>query len=117
MKQYIFLLLLTFGVIIIPSSSVAPCYAKDGKLLSDVFETDKRQEQLKLQESELLYYYDEDDSEVYVSETYADADAFVTGLKDNANLRWQICVEADEMICEANGNTVFFLMSPASLEQ
>ena len=50
MKQYIFLLLLTFGVITIPSSSVAPCYAKDGKLLSDVFETDKRQEQLKLQD-------------------------------------------------------------------
>lgn len=47
----------------------------------------------------------------------ADADAFVTGLKDNADLRWNICVEADEMIAEANGNKVFFLMCPATLEQ
>ncbi|MBQ8823079.1 MAG: hypothetical protein IJZ82_10575 [Lachnospiraceae bacterium] len=47
----------------------------------------------------------------------ADIDAFMTGLKDNANLRWQICVEADEMICEANGNTVFFLMCPTTFEQ
>lgn len=47
----------------------------------------------------------------------ADVDAFVTGLKDNANLRWQICVEAEEMICEANGNTVFFLMCPTTFEQ
>ncbi len=47
----------------------------------------------------------------------ADVDAFMTGLKENANLRWQICVEADEMICEANGNTVFFLMCPTTFEQ
>lgn len=47
----------------------------------------------------------------------ADVDAFMTGLKDNANLRWQICVEAEEMICEANGNTVFFLMCPTSFEE
>lgn len=47
----------------------------------------------------------------------ADVDAFMTGLKDNANLRWQICVEADEMICEVNGNTVFFLMCPTTFEQ
>lgn len=47
----------------------------------------------------------------------ADADAFVTGLKDNANPRWQICVVADETIVEVNGNKVFFLMSPMTLEQ
>lgn len=47
----------------------------------------------------------------------ADVDAFVTGLKDNANPRWQICVTADETIVEANGNKVFFLMSPLTLEQ
>lgn len=47
----------------------------------------------------------------------ADADAFVTGLKDNANPRWQICVTADETIVEVNGDKVFFLMSPISLEQ
>lgn len=47
----------------------------------------------------------------------ADVDAFVTGLKDNANLRWNICVEADEMVVEANGNKVFFVMCPATIEQ
>ena len=47
----------------------------------------------------------------------ADADAFVTALKENANPRWQICVTADETIVEVNGDKVFFLMSPISLEQ
>ncbi len=47
----------------------------------------------------------------------ADADAFVTGLKDNADLRWNICVEADEMVAEANGNKVFFVMCPTTIEQ
>lgn len=47
----------------------------------------------------------------------ADTDAFVTGLKDNANPRWQICVTADETIVETSGDKVFFLMSPLTLEQ
>ena len=47
----------------------------------------------------------------------ADVDAFVTGLKDNADLRWNICVEADEMVAEANGNKVFFVMCPTKIEQ
>lgn len=47
----------------------------------------------------------------------ADVDAFVTGLKDNADLRWNICVEADEMVAEANGNKVFFVMCPTTIEQ
>lgn len=47
----------------------------------------------------------------------ADQAAFMDTLKDNANLRWNICVEADELIVEANGNKVFFLMCPNSLEQ
>ena len=47
----------------------------------------------------------------------ADVDAFVTGLKDNANPRWQICVTADETIVEVSGDKVFFLMSPLTLEQ
>lgn len=45
----------------------------------------------------------------------ADVDAFMTGLKDNANMRWQICVEAEEMIAEADGSTVFFLMTKKNL--
>lgn len=47
----------------------------------------------------------------------ADVDAFMTTLKENANPRWQICVEAEETIVEASGNKVFFLMSPISIEQ
>lgn len=46
-----------------------------------------------------------------------DVDAFVKTLEDNANLRWNICTEAEEMICEAAGNTVFFVMCPKSFEE
>ena len=45
-----------------------------------------------------------------------DADAFVKGLEDNANLRWNICTMADEMAAAAEGNLVFFVMAPASLD-
>ena len=44
------------------------------------------------------------------------AEAFVTTLKDNADPRWQICVEAEETVCEAEGNKVFFVMAPLSNE-
>lgn len=44
-----------------------------------------------------------------------DVDAFKTTLKNEANLRWNICTEAEEMVCENVGNTVFFLMCPMSL--
>ena len=47
----------------------------------------------------------------------ADIDAFKTTLKDSANLRWNICVEAEELIVENDGNKVFFLMCPKSFEQ
>ncbi len=46
----------------------------------------------------------------------ADVDAFVKTLEDNANLRWNICTQADEMVAVAEGNTVFFVMAPASLD-
>lgn len=46
----------------------------------------------------------------------ADVEAFKTTLKTEANLRWNICTQADEMVCENVGNTVFFLMCPVSLE-
>lgn len=47
----------------------------------------------------------------------ADVEAFKTTLKDSANLRWNICVEAEELIVENEGNKVFFLMCPKSFEQ
>ncbi len=47
----------------------------------------------------------------------ADADAFVTTLKDNANLRWNICTAAEEMLVEKVDSFVFFVMAPLSFEQ
>ena len=54
----------------------------------------------------------------YVFELAADADvdAFVTTLKENANLRWNICTAAEEMLVETEGNFVFFIMAPLSFE-
>lgn len=46
-----------------------------------------------------------------------DVDAFIKTLEDNADLRWNICTEAEELIVENEGNTVFFLMCPKSLEE
>lgn len=45
----------------------------------------------------------------YVFET-SDAAALEDSLKANANLRWNICTEADEMVSATNGKFVFFMM-------
>ena len=47
----------------------------------------------------------------------ADAEAFKQTLEDNANLRWNICTEAEEMVVDSEGNKVFFLMAPQSFEE
>ena len=44
------------------------------------------------------------------------AEEFTKMLKDNADLRWNICTEADEIIVDYSGDTVFFLMCPKSFE-
>ena len=54
---------------------------------------------------------------VFGLEDGADVDGFVQTLEDSANLRWNICTEAEEMVAEAEGNTVFFLMCPKSFEE
>ena len=48
----------------------------------------------------------------------ADAEAFIATLKENADLRWNVCTEAEEIIIEKaeNTNKVFFLMSPLKLD-
>ncbi len=53
---------------------------------------------------------------VFVLEDGADVEGFKTTLSDSANLRWNICTEAEEKIVENVGNTVFFLMCPKSLD-
>lgn len=54
---------------------------------------------------------------IFVLEDGADVDAFKTTLKDSANLRWNICTEAEELTVDSEGNTVFFLMSPKTFEE
>ena len=46
----------------------------------------------------------------------ADVAGFVKGLTDNANPRWNICVTADQTVIGSVGNTVFFLMCPATYD-
>lgn len=46
----------------------------------------------------------------------ADVESFKSTLEAEANLRWNICTAAEEMVCESVGSTVFFLMCPMSLE-
>ena len=53
---------------------------------------------------------------VFDLEEGTDSAAFMQTLKDNADPRWNICVEAEETICEQVGNKVFFVMCPKSLE-
>lgn len=53
---------------------------------------------------------------IFTLEEGADVDAFKSTLTTEANLRWNICTAAEEMVCENVGNTVFFLMCPVSLE-
>ena len=40
---------------------------------------------------------------------------YVSDLSANCNPRWNVCVEADETLVGYYGNTVFFLMCPASM--
>ena len=51
---------------------------------------------------------------VFRLDAEADVDAFVQMLKDQAMLNWNICTQADEMLCDAVDHTVFFVMSPAN---
>jgi hypothetical protein len=54
---------------------------------------------------------------VFELENEADVSGFISNLKSNANLRWNICVAADEMVTGSVGNKVFFVMCPTSLEE
>ena len=54
---------------------------------------------------------------VFELENSADVPSFISTLKSSANLRWNICVTADEMVTGSVGNKVFFVMCPTSLEE
>ncbi len=53
---------------------------------------------------------------VFELEEGTDGEAFMQTLRDNADPRWNICVEAEEMVMDQVGNKVFFVMCPTSLE-
>ena len=54
---------------------------------------------------------------IFDLEDGADTDAFMQTLKDSANLRWNICTEAEELTVDSEGDKVFFLMSPKTFEE
>ena len=54
---------------------------------------------------------------VFVLEDETDVDAFTKTLEDNANLRWNVCTEAEELVVESKDNMVFFVMCPAQFEE
>ncbi len=54
---------------------------------------------------------------VFELENAADTGAFISKLKGSANMRWNICVEAEEMVTGSVGNKVFFVMCPKTLEE
>ncbi len=54
---------------------------------------------------------------IFELEEGSDIAAFKDTLKNNANLRWNICTEAEELIVENVDNKVFFIMCPKSFEE
>lgn len=53
---------------------------------------------------------------IFELEDGTDGEAFMQTLKDNADPRWNICVEAEETVVGQTGNKVFFVMCPTALE-
>lgn len=49
---------------------------------------------------------------IFTLEEDKDVDAFVELLEQNADLRWNICTEAEETVITSVGKKVFFLMAP-----
>lgn len=54
---------------------------------------------------------------VFVLEDGVNAADFIANLRKNANLRWNVCVEAEEMVTGNVGNKVFFVMCPKQFEE
>ncbi len=53
----------------------------------------------------------------YLFEVEGDVNAFIATLKENADLRWNICTSADEMVVGSVGNKVCFVMAPSAFEE
>lgn len=53
---------------------------------------------------------------VFVMEEGTDIDAFMNDLKENANLSWNICVTAEDMVIDRADDKILFVMCPLSFE-
>lgn len=53
---------------------------------------------------------------VFTLEDGVNASDFISTLKSSANLRWNICTTAEEMVAGSSGNKVFFVMCNKSFE-
>lgn len=53
---------------------------------------------------------------VFTLDGSVDGSAFCQTLRNAADLRWNICTEADELVVTQSGSKVFFLMCPTSFE-
>ncbi len=53
---------------------------------------------------------------IFTLDDGADTDAFIKMLEESANLNWNICTTADEMLTAKKGNKVFFVMSTYGME-
>lgn len=53
---------------------------------------------------------------VFTLDGSVDGSAFCQTLQNAADLRWNICTEADELVVTQSGSKVFFLMCPTSFE-
>ncbi len=47
---------------------------------------------------------------VFITDDSTDTDAFVSDLKENANLSWNVCMTANTVITETDGKYVLFMM-------
>lgn len=53
---------------------------------------------------------------VFTLDEGTDVDDFKQTLEENADLRWNICTEADELIVESEGDKVIVIMTPETFE-
>lgn len=53
---------------------------------------------------------------IFIPDAETDAEALAARLRECSDLRWNVCTQADEMVCGEGNGVVFFVMSPADFE-
>lgn len=54
---------------------------------------------------------------VFELDENTDKSEFISLLKNSGNLRWNVCVEAEEMVVGSSGNKIFFVMCNKSFDE